>query len=141
MAVQAVLTAAGRLDPAAAERLAIRRRAAFKWDPRLDTIPKVAKAARRRAFENERDDRSLAAAEEASARARLALGHAAQGAAVHEAADCAAETAAAIVAAERIPSAEFRMLVRAWRDVIGTIDLGWTRTDARDDAADTDSTP
>ena len=53
---QAVLVAAGRLDAVAADRLAARRRAAFLWDPRLDTIPKVARAARHRAFESERDD-------------------------------------------------------------------------------------
>jgi hypothetical protein len=38
-----------------------------------------------------------------------------------EAAECAAETAGAIVAVERIPSVEFRMLTRAWRTVVGPV--------------------
>ena len=33
----------------------------------------------------------------------------------------AAETAGALVAVERIPAAEFRMLTRAWRTVIGPV--------------------
>ena len=122
-AVEAVLASAGRLDAVAAERLARRRRAAFEWDPRLEKIPKVGRTARNRAFANERDDRALAAAEEAQTRAEAALGHAPQGASVREAADCAAETAGAIVAAPRISGVEFRMLTRAWREVVGPIDV------------------
>ena len=132
-AVNTVLVAAGRLDAVAADRLAARRRAAFLWDPRLDKIPKAARAARHRAFESERDDYSFAAAQEALARARASLGHAPQGAAVREAADCAAETAAAIVAAERLSSTEYRMLTRAWRDVLGAIEL---RAHSEDTAAE-----
>jgi hypothetical protein len=122
-AVEMVLAAARRLDATTAERLAQRRRAAFAWDPRLDKPPKVARDARRRAFENERDDRAMAAAEEGRARAIAALGHAAQGAAVRETAESAAETAAAIVAFDRIPGPEFRMLTKAWRDVFGQLDV------------------
>ncbi len=118
-AVEAVLLAAARLDATTAERLAGRRRAAFAWDPRLEKAPRAARDARRRAFENERDDRALAAAEQARARAATALGHAAQGSSVREAADCAAETAGAIVSIDRIPDPEYRMLTRAWRDVFG----------------------
>ena len=38
-----------------------------------------------------------------------------------EAAECAAETAGAIVAADRIPADEFKMLTRAWRKVVGPV--------------------
>jgi hypothetical protein len=37
------------------------------------------------------------------------------------AAECAAETAAAVVAVERIPADEFRILTKAWREVIGPV--------------------
>ncbi len=128
-AVELVLAAASALRGEVAERLAARRRAAFAWDPRLEREPKAARAARARAFENERDDRSLAAADEARARAVEALGIPPGGrgrqdaSPSREAAECAAETAGAIVAVERIPSAEFRMLTRAWREVVGPIDV------------------
>lgn len=120
--VAGVLAAASRLDAPAARAIAAERRLAFDWDPRLDKLPKAARRARDRAFASERDDTARAAADEARDAARSAL------AALHveepvraEAAECAAETAAAIVAADRIPADEFKMLTRAWRKVIGPV--------------------
>jgi hypothetical protein len=124
-AVASVVTAAGSLDATVAERLSVERRRAFEWDPRLDKIPKVARHARDRAFASERDDVAMAASDEArdavqaafagmppaelEARVRL------------EAAECAAETAGAIAAVDRLAASEFRMLTRAWRTVVGPI--------------------
>lgn len=124
-AVAAVVDAAGALEPAAAASLAAERRRAFDWDSRLEKVPKAARTARDRAFANERDDVARAAADAARDAATLALA----GARVHEqvraeAAEAAAEAAAAIVAADRIPAAEFRMLTRAWRAVVGPVGAG-----------------
>jgi hypothetical protein len=121
-AVDGVVAAAGDLDADAARRLEIERRRAFEWDPRLEKVPKVARLARDRAFASQRDDVARAAADAARDAATAALAGAPLEARVlHEAAECAAETAAAIVAAARIPAAEFRMLTRAWRTVVGPI--------------------
>jgi hypothetical protein len=124
-AVIAVVAAAGALDANAAERLAVERRRAFEWDPRLEKIPKVARLARDRAFASERDDVARAAADAARDAANAALTGGSPVALEErvrlEAAECAAETAGAIAAAERIPAAEFRMLTRAWRTVVGPI--------------------
>ena len=121
-AVAGVVAAAGAVDATAAERLSVERRRAFEWDPRLDKVPKVARLARDRAFANERDDVARAAADAARDAATAALAGAPLEARVlSEAAECAAETAAAISAVERIPAAEFRMLTRAWRTVIGPV--------------------
>ncbi len=121
-AVAALVAAAARIDAARANDLAAERRVAFDWDPRLEKIPKVARAARDRAFANERDDVARAAADAARDAASGALAVASVDARVRlEAAECAAETAGALVAAERIPSAEFRMLTRAWRTVVGPV--------------------
>jgi len=121
-AVVAVVAAAGVVDPAAAERLAVERRRAFEWDPRLDKVPKAARLARDRAFASERDDVARAAADAARDAVGAALAAAPLEARIlREAAECAAETAAAIAAAERIPAAEFRMLTRAWRTVVGPV--------------------
>jgi hypothetical protein len=125
-AVDAVLAGAARLDPVQAERLAARRRAAFEWDPRLEKAPKAARAARQRAFENQRNDRATAAADEARDRVLAAVatsGPAAESASGVEAAECAAETAGAIVNVAAVPAAEFRMLTRAWREVVGQVDV------------------
>jgi hypothetical protein len=121
-AVAAVLAAAARLDGAAAAALAAERRRAFAWDPRLAKVPKAARRARDRAFTSERDDVARAAAEAARDAATTAL--AAVGVANGprgEAAEAAAEAAAAIVAADRLTAAEFKMLTRAWRVVVGPI--------------------
>ena len=114
--------------PAASTRrppraLAVERRRAFEWDPRLEKVPKVARLARDRAFANQRDDVTRAAADAArdAATAALPAPPALEARVRREAAECAAETAAAIAAAERIPAAEFRMLTRAWRTVLGPI--------------------
>ncbi len=121
-AVAAVVAVAGGLDAEAAGKMAIERRRAFEWDPRLEKVPKVARLARDRAFASERDDVARAAADAARDAATAALADAAVEERVRrEAAECAAETAGAIVAAERIPAAEFRMLTRAWRTVVGPI--------------------
>jgi hypothetical protein len=121
-AVAAVISAAETLDAAAAVSLAAERRRAFAWDPRLKKVPKVARLARDRAFANERDDVARAAAEAAREAAAAALaGAGVEERARLEAAEAAAETAAALVAVERIPAAEFRMLTRAWRTVVGPI--------------------
>jgi len=124
-AVAAVIAAADGLDAEAAEKLAVERRRAFEWDPRLDKIPKVARLARDRAFASERDDVARAAADAARDAATAALAAAApevlEERVRREAAECAAETAAAIAAAARTPGAEFRMLTRAWRTVVGPV--------------------
>lgn len=121
-AVTAVHEAAARLDAAAARDLAAERRLAFDWDPRLEKVPKAARAARDRAFASERDDVARAAADAARDAAAAALADLDLDPRVRlEAAECAAETAGALVAVERIPAAEFRMLTRAWRTVIGPL--------------------
>jgi hypothetical protein len=120
--VGAVVTAAGDLDAPAARALADERRRAFDWDPRLEKPPKAARIARDRAFASERDDTARAAADAARDAAMAALAGAPIDDRVRaEAAECAAETAAALVASPRIPSAEFRMLTRAWRTVVGPV--------------------
>ena len=122
VAVVAVVAAAGGLDGATAGDLAVERRRAFEWDPRLEKVPKVARLARDRAFANLRDDVARAAADAARDAATAALaGMAVEVRVRREAAECAAETAGAIAAAARIPAAEFRMLTRAWRAVVGPI--------------------
>ncbi|MDA8237694.1 MAG: hypothetical protein M0T75_07420 [Chloroflexi bacterium] len=121
-AVRVLIAAAATLDGPTARALAAERRRAFDWDPRLEKVPKVARIARERAFANERDDVARAAADAARGAAAGAL--ATSGTDVRtrlEAAECAAETAAALVAAPRIPAAEFRMLTRAWRTVVGPV--------------------
>ncbi len=121
-AVIALVAAAAGLDARAASLLAAERRQAFDWDPRLEKIPKVARTARDRAFANLRDDVARAAAEAAREAAAGALSAAAVEPRVRlEAAECAAETAGAMAAVARMPSAEFRMLTRAWRSVVGPI--------------------
>ena len=121
-AVTGVMTAAGALDAPAAARLAAERRRAFAWDPRLEKVPKVARAARDRAFANERDDVARAAADAARDAAAHALaGSGAEERVRVEAAEAAAEAAGAVVAVERIPADEFRMLTRAWRTVVGPV--------------------
>ncbi len=125
-AVAALVASAGTLEPAAAAALAAERRRAFDWDPRLDRVPKAARTARDRAFASERDDVARAAADAARDAATGALTGALAGAHLEdrvrtEAAEAAAEAAAAIVAAERIPAAEFKMLTRAWRAVVGPV--------------------
>lgn len=120
--VAAVVAAAGALDETAARDLAAERRRSFDWDPRLEKPPKAARIARDRAFATERDDVARAAAETARAAAAEALAGAPVDARIRaEAAESAAETAGALVAVERIPAAEFRMLTRAWRTVIGPV--------------------
>jgi hypothetical protein len=120
--VRALLEAAGSLDAAAARDLAAGRRLAFDWDPRLEKVPKAARLARDRAFASERDDAARAAAEAARDAAAAALATVDVEPRVRaEAAECAAETAGALVAVERIPAAEFRMLTRAWRTVVGPV--------------------
>ncbi len=121
-AVVDVVAAARALDPSRALDLAAERRRAFDWDPRLEKPPKVARVARDRAFASERDDVARAAAEAARDAATGALAGASLEDRVRaEAAECAAETAGALVAADRIPAAEFRMLTRAWRTVVGPV--------------------
>lgn len=120
--VNSVIAAAGSIGSDAAARLVVARRAAFGWDARLDRVPKAARTARDRAFANLRDDVSRAAAEASRAAASGSLAPTAlEARAKTEAAECAAETAAAIVAVDRIPAEEFRMLTRAWRDVVGPL--------------------
>jgi hypothetical protein len=121
-AVAAIVAGAAALEPAVARALAAERRLAFDWDPRLAKLPRDARRARDRAFASERDDVARAAADEARDAARRALaGVEVEMPVREEAAECAAETAAAIVAADRIPADEFKMLTRAWRKVIGPV--------------------
>ena len=120
--VAAVVASAGRLDADAALALAAERRRAFDWDPRLDKPPKAARTARDRAFANERDDVARAAADAARDAATAALAGGAVDERVRaEAAESAAETAGSLVAVDRLPAAEFRMLTRAWRTVVGPV--------------------
>ena len=124
-AVASVVAAAGRLDATTAGKLEIERRRAFEWDPRLDKIPKVARHARDRAFASERDDVAVAASDEARDAVRAALAGTPPAELEErvrlEAAECAAETAGAIAAVDRLAATEFRMLTRAWRTVVGPI--------------------
>lgn len=121
-AVAAVIAAAGALDASSARALADERRRSFDWDPRLEKPPKVARVARDRAFASERDDVARAASEAARDAANGALAGSGLDERVRgEAAESAAETAGALVAVERIPATEFRMLTRAWRTVVGPI--------------------
>lgn len=130
-AVAALVAAAATLDAAAADRLSVERRRAFEWDPRLDRIPKVARHARDRAFASERDDVAMAAADEARDAVRAVLAGAPPAGLEErvrlEAAECAAETAGAMAAVERISATEFRMLTRAWRTVVGPIGVAAPR--------------
>lgn len=121
-AVAAVVAAAGSIDARRARDLADARRVAFAWDPRLEKVPRAARAARDHAFANERDDTARAAADEARQAAAARLAVVEVDARVRlEAAESAAETAGALVAAPRIPAAEFRVLTRAWRTVVGPV--------------------
>ena len=130
-AVSGVLAAAAGLDATVAGRLSVERRRAFEWDPRLDKIPKVARHARDRAFASERDDVARAAADAARDAVLAALAGAPPGVLEErvrlEASECAAETAGAIAAAERLAATEFRMLTRAWRTVVGPIGVATPR--------------
>ena len=124
-AVASGVAAAAGLDATAAGRLSVERRRAFEWDPRLEKIPKAARHARDRAFASERDDVAMAAANEARDAVRAALDVPQAGELEErvrlEAAECAAETAGAIAAVDRLSATEFRMLTRAWRTVVGPI--------------------
>ncbi len=120
--VKEIVEAARALDGPAADRLAAERRRAFDWDPRLEKVPKVARAARDRAFANERDEVARAAADAArDAAAGALVGSGVDRRVRLEAAEAAAEAAGAVVAVERMPAGEFRMLTRAWRTVVGPI--------------------
>ena len=119
--VRAIVARAGALGPDDAARLASARSAALDFDPRVRKPPAAARRARDRAFANERDVLALAAATGARNAALGALATLTDPALRRTAAECAAETAAAIVAVERMPADEFRALTRAWREVIGPI--------------------
>ena len=119
--VRAIVARAGLLEPDEAARLDVARRAALEYDPRARKAPAAARRARDRAFANERDVVALAAAAAARNAALAALATLPDPALRRVAAECAAETAAAVVAADRIPAEEFRALTRAWREVIGPI--------------------
>jgi len=132
-AVRDIVERAGRLVPAEGARLAEARRRAAQRDPRLNRDPAAIRRARDRAYANQRDVVAVAAAAAARAAALAAL-VAAPGdptapprpgtvAAVDrgDAALAAADAAAAVVAADRIPAEEFRLLTRAWREVVGPV--------------------
>jgi hypothetical protein len=119
--VREIIARAGRLDGEDAARLEAARRVALEYHPKAARAPAAARHARDRAFANERDVVSLAAATAARDSALAALATLPDPALRRVAAECAAETAAAVVAADRIPAAEFRALTRAWREVIGPI--------------------
>lgn len=119
--VSAIVTRAGSLGPDEAARLEAARRIALEYDPRARKAPAAARRARDRAFANERDVVALAAATGARSAALAALATLPDPALRRTAAECAAETAAAVVAVDRIPADEFRALTRAWREVIGPI--------------------
>jgi hypothetical protein len=109
------------LEAAEAGRLVAARRLALAYDPRARRAPAAARRARDRAFANERDVVALAAATGARDAALVALAALPDPETRRTAAECAAETAAAIVAVDRIPPDEFRALTRAWREVVGPI--------------------
>lgn len=119
--VRAIVARAGSLDADEAERLGAARRTALEYDPRARKAPAAARRARDRAFANERDVVALAAASGARDAALAGLATLPDPALRRLAAECAAETAAAVVAVDRIPADEFRALTRAWREVIGPI--------------------
>lgn len=119
--VRAIVARAAALEPDEATRLGAARSTALEYDPRVRKAPAAARRARDRAFANERDVVSLAAASAARDAALTALAALPDPAARRVAAECAAETAAAVVAVDRIPADEFRALTRAWREVIGPI--------------------
>jgi hypothetical protein len=119
--VAAIVSRAGSLAPDEATRLEAARRTALEYDPRARKAPRAARRARDRAFANERDVVALAAATGARDAALAALVELPDPALRRLAAECAAETAAAVVAVDRIPADEFRALTRAWREVIGPI--------------------
>jgi hypothetical protein len=119
--VRAIVARAGSLEPDEAARLEVARRAALEYDPQARRAPAAARRARDRAFANERDVVALAAAAGARESALAALAALPDPALRRVAAECAAETAAAVVAVDRIPADEFRALTRAWREVIGPI--------------------
>jgi len=119
--VRAIVARAGSLDADEAARMEAARRAALEYGPRARKAPAAARRARDRAFANERDVVALAAASGARDAALAGLATLPDPALRRLAAECAAETAAAIVAVDRIPADEFRALTRAWREVIGPI--------------------
>jgi len=119
--VRAIVARAGSLSADEAGRLEAARRAALEYDPRARKAPAAARRARDRAFANERDVVALAAASGGREAALAALVALPDPALRRLAAECAAETAAAVVAVDRIPADEFRALTRAWREVIGPI--------------------
>lgn len=119
--VRAIVVRAGSLGPDEAARLGAARSVALEYDPRVRKAPATARRARARAFANERDVIALAAATGARDSALAALTTIPDPAVRRLAAECAAETAAAVVAVDRIPADEFRALTRAWREVIGPI--------------------
>jgi hypothetical protein len=119
--VRAIVARAGLLEPDEAARLDAARSVALERDPRRRKPPAAARRARDRAFANERDVVALAAATGARSAALAALATLPDPTLRREAAECAAETAAAVVAVDRIPAVEFRALTRAWREVIGPI--------------------
>ena len=119
--VAAIVARAGVLGPDEAARLEVARRAALQYGPGARKAPAAARRARDRAFANEREVVALAAAAGARDAALGALGALPDPALRRVAAECAAETAAAVVAVDRIPADEFRILTRAWREVIGPI--------------------
>jgi len=120
-AVAAIVARAGLLAPDEAERLEVARRAAMGYGPRARKAPAATRRARDRAFANERDVVALAAAAGARDAALAALAALEDPALRRVAAECAAETAAAVVAVDRIPADEFRILTKAWREVIGPV--------------------
>jgi hypothetical protein len=119
--VAAIMERAGSMTPDEATRLEAARRTALEYDPRARKAPAAARRARDRAFANERDVVALAAATGARDAALATLAELPDPALRRLAAECAAETAAAVVAVDRIPADEFRALTRAWREVIGPI--------------------
>jgi hypothetical protein len=121
--VGAIVTRAASLTADEAERLEAARRVALDYDPRARKAPAAARRARDRAFANERDVVALAAATGARNAALAALATLADPALRRTAAECVAETAAAVAAVDRIPADEFKALTRAWREVIGPIAL------------------
>ena len=119
--VQAIVARAGLLGADEAARLDAARSVALERDPRARKLPAAARRARDRAFANERDVVALAAATAARDAALAALVSLPDPALRRAAAECAAETAAAVVAVDRMPAAEFRALTRAWREAIGPL--------------------
>jgi hypothetical protein len=119
--VQAIVARALALDAGQAAQLVAARRTALAYDLRARRAPAAARRARDRAFANERDVVALAAATGARDAALAALAALPDPDLRRTAAECAAETAAAVVAVDRIPADEFRALTEAWSRVIGPI--------------------